>query len=74
MLEGFTKQHDVKNLVYYECHETAEAAIERETFEAMEERMETWFYQKNEYFMEWFVWKYFVMFVIYHIFTLTNLQ
>jgi putative endonuclease len=28
--DGFTKKHDVKTLVYYEMHETAESAITRE--------------------------------------------
>ena len=28
--EGFTKEHGVDRLVYYEIHETAEAAITRE--------------------------------------------
>lgn len=29
-VEGFTRKHDVKNLVWFEVHETAEAAILRE--------------------------------------------
>ena len=29
-VEGFTKQYDVKKLVWYEQHETAESAITRE--------------------------------------------
>ncbi len=28
--DGFTKNHDVKTLVYYEPHETMESAIQRE--------------------------------------------
>jgi putative endonuclease len=30
MVEGFTKQYDVKALVYYEQHETVPLAIQRE--------------------------------------------
>jgi len=30
VLDGFTKQYDVKDLVYYELHESAESAIRRE--------------------------------------------
>ena len=30
VFEGFTKRHDVKMLVYYEFHETMDAAITRE--------------------------------------------
>jgi len=30
LVEGFTKQHDVKMLVWYEEHATAPAAIQRE--------------------------------------------
>jgi putative endonuclease len=30
MVEGFTKQYDVKTLVYYEQHETVPLAIQRE--------------------------------------------
>jgi len=30
VVEGFTKEHDVKRLVYYERHATVEAAIQRE--------------------------------------------
>jgi len=30
LLDGFTKQHDVKTLVYYEEHATALEAIQRE--------------------------------------------
>jgi putative endonuclease len=30
MIEGFTKQYEVKTLVYYERHDTALAAIQRE--------------------------------------------
>jgi putative endonuclease len=29
-IEGFTKKYDVKRLVYYETHQTAEPAIKRE--------------------------------------------
>jgi putative endonuclease len=29
-VEGFTERHGLKLLVYFECHETAEAAITRE--------------------------------------------
>lgn len=30
VVEGFTKKHGLKNLVYYEAHENAESAIKRE--------------------------------------------
>ena len=30
VFEGFTKQHNIKMLVYYELHETMDAAIKRE--------------------------------------------
>jgi len=30
LVEGFTKKHDVKQLVWYEQHESAESAIRRE--------------------------------------------
>jgi putative endonuclease len=30
LVEGFTKQHRIKSLVYYEQHDTAIAAIQRE--------------------------------------------
>ena len=30
LVDGFTKTHSVNNLVYFECHATAEAAITRE--------------------------------------------
>jgi putative endonuclease len=30
MVEGFTKKYDVKTLVYYEVHDSAESAITRE--------------------------------------------
>jgi len=30
LVEGFSRQYDVKRLVYYELHETMEAAITRE--------------------------------------------
>jgi putative endonuclease len=30
LIEGFTKKHAVKHLVYYEMHENMEAAIQRE--------------------------------------------
>ena len=30
VVDGFSKQYDVKRLVYYELHETMEAAITRE--------------------------------------------
>ena len=29
-IEGFSKKYDVKNLVYFEVHETAESALTRE--------------------------------------------
>jgi len=29
-VEGFTKRYDVEKLVYYEAHDSAEAAIQRE--------------------------------------------
>lgn len=31
LVEGFTKQHGIKMLVYYEMHESMPAAIERES-------------------------------------------
>ena len=31
LIEGFTKRHDLKRLVYYESHEDIAAAIQRET-------------------------------------------
>ena len=31
LIEGFTKRYAVKQLVYYELHETFDAAIRRET-------------------------------------------
>jgi putative endonuclease len=31
LIEGFTKRYGVRQLVYYECHETFEEAIRRET-------------------------------------------
>ena len=31
LMDGFTKRHGVHRLVYYEMHETMEAAIRRET-------------------------------------------
>jgi len=30
MVEGFTKKYNVKTLVYYEVHESAESALTRE--------------------------------------------
>jgi putative endonuclease len=30
IVQGFTKQHDVTNLVWYECHDSIVAAITRE--------------------------------------------
>jgi putative endonuclease len=30
LVEGFTKQHDLRHLVYYERHDTIQAAIQRE--------------------------------------------
>ena len=30
LVEGFTKKHNIKMLVYYEAHETSESAIKRE--------------------------------------------
>jgi putative endonuclease len=30
MVQGFTKRYDIKKLVYYEQHDTAQAAIQRE--------------------------------------------
>jgi len=30
LVDGFTKQHNVKTLVYYEKHDTAESAITRD--------------------------------------------
>ena len=30
LVDGFTKTHGVKRLVYYECHERIERAIQRE--------------------------------------------
>jgi len=41
LAEGFTKKYSVKRLVYFEAHDTAQAAIQREKeYQALVSRME----------------------------------
>ena len=40
LVGGFTKEYDVKKLVWYEIHEDVMAAITRETNQEMESRLE----------------------------------
>ena len=47
-VEGFTREYGLHDLVYYEIHESVEAAISREAAETLEARLENRFDFKQE--------------------------
>ena len=48
VLPGFTKRYGIKTLVWYEQHETREAALTRTSVEEMESGVEAADYRANE--------------------------
>jgi putative endonuclease len=47
-VDGFTKRHGVKRLIYFEQYDDIENAIRRETAQAMEPRLESPIDRKRE--------------------------